>query len=84
MPAQANTFPIHFHVTELAGAIFHQHLQQLSSVSLERFEEARNREKFDVCWRSWQVWSKSPFTTNLCFFGRFLLINISLIPKLDA
>lgn len=54
------------------------------SVSLGRCEEARNREKFDVCWRSQQDWSKLPFTTNLCFFGRFLLINIILIPKLDA
>lgn len=75
---------MHFHVTELTGAVFHQHVQQLSWVSLGRCEEARNREKFDVCWRSWRGWSKSPFTTNLCFFGRFLLINISLIPKLDA
>lgn len=63
---------------------FSTDMQQLSSVSLGRCEEARNKEKSDVCWKNWQGWSKSPFTTNLCFFGRILLINISLIPKLDA
>lgn len=77
MPAQANTFPCHR--TDWSSFPL-----TCAAVSSGRCEEARNREKFDVCWKSWQGWSKSPFTTNLCFFGRFLLINISLIPKLDA
>lgn len=77
MPAQPNTFPCH----GADWSSFQPTWEAADIVSFQGCEEWRDTAKFDVCW---QRWSKSPFTTNLRLFSRLVLINISLILKLDA
>lgn len=46
----------------------HSWLRHSGSSSLQRWEEARNPGKQDVCQRSKQSWSTSSFSTDLLFF----------------